>query len=105
MTVTSFEFESCELNVGPVAFCADWSIAIEGDGHSFEITHVWVEGKRADEFERACAQRWFDGDLASTARKSRIRKAYANALADHTPTPSADRADFEHDERMNREAA
>lgn len=88
--MTCFEIEDGELNVGPLALCTAWSLAIEGDGHSFELTHVWVEGKRADEFERLCAQRWFDGDLAKPKALSRIRKAYENSLADRTPDDIAD---------------
>lgn len=78
MAFATFEIEDSELNVGPVALCADWCLAIEGDGGSFDLTHVWVDGKRADEFERSLAQRWFEGDLASA--KSRVRLAYADAL-------------------------
>lgn len=89
MTATAaFEIETSELNVGPVALCADWCIAIEGDGHDFELTHVWIEGKRADEFERSLAKRWFEGDLAS--KPSVVRKAYADHLADRTPDDDAD---------------
>ncbi len=80
MNPITFEIEDSELNVGPVALCADWCLAIEGDGGSFDLTHVWVDGKRADEFERSLAQRWFEGDLASA--KSRVRLAYADALPD-----------------------
>lgn len=81
MATTAFEIEDSELNVGPVALCADWCIAIEGDGGSFEITHVWVDGKRADEWEASLAKRWFDGDLA-TGKLSRIRAAYEASLPD-----------------------
>lgn len=80
MSPTAFEIEDSELNVGPVALCADWCIAIEGDGGSFEITHVWVDGKRADEWETSLAKRWFDGDLASA--KSRVRAKYEASLPD-----------------------
>ncbi len=80
MRTTPFEIEDSELNVGPVALCADWCIAIEGDGGSFEITHVWVDGKRADEWEASLAKRWFDGDLASA--KSRVRAKYEASLPD-----------------------
>lgn len=79
MRTTSFEIEDSELNIGPVALCAAWCIAIEGDGGSFEITHVWVEGKRADEWEASLAKRWVEGDLASA--KSRVRAAYEAELA------------------------
>lgn len=89
MANTAFEIEDSELNVGPVALCAAWNIAIEGDGHEFEITHVWVEGKRADEFERSLAKRWFDGDLA-TGKLSRIRRTYLNHIADRTADDEAD---------------
>jgi hypothetical protein len=87
-SVISFEIEDSELNVGPVALCADWCMAIEGDGGSFEITHVWVEGKRADDFEKSLAQRWFDGDLAS--KESRVRKAYNATLSERTADDEAD---------------
>lgn len=81
MATTAFEIEDSELNVGPVALCAAWCIAIEGDGGSFEITHVWVEGKRADEWEASLAKRWFDGDLA-TGKLSRVRAKYEASLPD-----------------------
>lgn len=81
MQITAFEIEDCELNVGPVALGADWCLAIEGDGHDFEITHVFIDGKRADEWEASLAKRWFDGDLA-TGKLSRVRKAYEAALPD-----------------------
>lgn len=80
MTPVAFEIEDSELNVGAVALCADWCIAIEGDGGSFEITHVWVDGKRADEWETSLAKRWFDGDLASA--NSRVRAKYEASLPD-----------------------
>lgn len=86
--IVSFEIEDCELNVGPVSLGADWCIAIEGDGHEFEITHVWIEGKRADEWERSLAQRWFDGDLA-TGKLSRVRKAYEAAAWQRDPQADA----------------
>lgn len=86
--IVEFEIESGELNVGPVAICADWCIAAEGDGHAFEITHVWIEGKRADDFERSLAQRWFDGDLAS--KDSVVRKAYRAKVSDRTADDEAD---------------
>lgn len=86
--IVSFEIEDSELNVGPVALCADWCIAIEGDGHTFEITHVWVEGKRADEFERSLVNRWFDGDLAS--KESRVRSTYLAKLSERSADDEAD---------------
>lgn len=86
--IVAFEIETGELNVGSVALGADWCIAIEGDGYSFEITHVWIDGKRVDEWERSLAQRWFDGDLAT--KDSRVRKAYRAKLSDRTADDDAD---------------
>lgn len=83
MATTAFTLQDCEFSFGGSVSigAAEITVDIESDGASFDVTHVWADGLRADPWLVAAMKHWVSGDI-TLGRKSRVRRAYEAARPD-----------------------
>lgn len=83
MCPTPFTIRDCEFSFGGSVSigAAEIAVDIEGDGDSFEVTHVWADGMRADPWLVAAINYWVAGDI-TLGKLSRVRAAYEASLPD-----------------------
>lgn len=81
--MTHFTIRDCEFSFGGSVSIGAEEIAvdIESDGDSFDVTHVWADGMRADPWLVAAITYWVAGDI-TLGKQSRVRKAYEASLPD-----------------------
>lgn len=77
MATTPFTIRDCEFSFGGSVSigASEITVDIESDGASFDVTHVWADGLRADAWLVAAMKHWVSGDI-TLGRKSRVRRAY-----------------------------
>ena len=81
MATTAFTLQDCEFSFGGSVSigAAEITVDIESDGASFDVTHVWADGLRADAWLVSAMKHWVSGDI-TLGRKSRVRAAYEASL-------------------------